>query len=114
MPSIESINLEAGFPTVAETKKRLETELELARRKGTPVLKLIHGYGSSGKGGKLRTAVRTALKGHEGGRVRRVIVGEDWSIFNASTREVLDQYSDLRNDRDLEQANPGITIVQLR
>jgi hypothetical protein len=115
MAHIELLNLEAGYPTAAEAKKRLATELQVARRKGTRVLKVVHGYGSSGKGGKLRTALRTALNRHRSdGDVRRVIAGEDWSIFDAGTRELLDLYPELRNDRDLEAGNAGITIVQIR
>ena len=46
------LNLELGRPTADEALRRLEAELEAARHMNTPLLKLIHGYGSSGKGGQ--------------------------------------------------------------
>ena len=47
------VNLELGRPTADEALRRLEAELEAARHMNTPLLKLIHGYGSSGKGGRI-------------------------------------------------------------
>ena len=112
---IAIVNLEAGFPTAAETRQRVATELGLARRKSIAVLKLIHGYGSSGKGGKLRSAVRAVLTQARAERqIGRVVWGEAWSIFDEDSRALLDRYPDLRNDADLEKANPGITLVEVR
>ena len=45
-------NLEAGYPTVAEALKHLNFEIRHAKAAGCPVLKIIHGYGSTGTGGK--------------------------------------------------------------
>ena len=42
------LNLELGRPTADEALRRLEAELEAARHMNTPLLKLIHGSGSSG------------------------------------------------------------------
>ena len=112
---IAIVNLEAGFPTTAETRKRVATELELARRQGIGVLKLIHGYGSTGKGGKLRSAVRAALQQSRAQReVGRVVWGEAWSIFDDDSRALLDRYPDLQRDADLEKTNAGITFVEVR
>ena len=79
------------------------------------MLKLIHGYGSSGKGGKLRSAVRAALTARRAeGRVGRVIFGEAWSIFDEDSRALIDRYPDLRRESDLEKANAGITLVEVK
>ena len=43
------LNLELGRPTADEALRRLEAELEAARHMNTPLLKLIHGYGSYGQ-----------------------------------------------------------------
>jgi hypothetical protein len=114
MARIEVVNMEYGLPTADEARKRLVTELDLARRKGVKVLKLIHGYGSSGRGGKLRTALRSVLRKREQqGTVGRIIEGEVWSIFDEASRGLLDHYPDLRGDRDLEKGNAGITLVEI-
>jgi len=56
------INLEEGMPRVNEALLRLERELTLARQQGYAVVKIIHGYGSSGVGGTLRTEVQKWLR----------------------------------------------------
>ena len=112
---IAAINLEAGFPTATETRRRVATELEVANRSGIGVLKLIHGYGSTGKGGMLRRAVRAVLTQISAERkIGRVVFGEAWSIFDEDSRALLARYPDLRRDVDLEKANAGITLVEVR
>jgi hypothetical protein len=111
---IDVLNFEAGYPGAEEAKRRLATELAQARRRGISVLKIIHGYGSSGRGGKLRRSLRTALRQHsQEGTVGHVVFGEAWSIFEESTRTLLERYPGLREDRDLERGNPGITLVEV-
>ena len=60
--SVKELNLEQGMPTVDAAMGWLEAELAAARKMGRPALKLIHGYGSSGRGGKIRTACRGYLR----------------------------------------------------
>ena len=52
------VNLEYGRPTVETALVRLNTEIANARSEQIRVVTLIHGYGSSGKGGKIRVACR--------------------------------------------------------
>ena len=75
------LNLELGRPTADEALRRLEAGLEAARHMNTPLLKLIHGYGSSGKGGRIRTASRKYLLAQqEKGRIAAVVPGERSSM----------------------------------
>ena len=109
------VQMKAGMPTVAEARRRLAVELENARRRGLRVLKLVHGYGSSGVGGKLRGALRRTLAEQQSaGRVARIVPGEQWTVFDEGARALLDSYPDLRTDSDLERGNAGITFVELR
>ncbi len=76
------LNLELGRPTADEALRRLEAELEAARHMNTPLLKLIHGYGSSGKGGRIRTASRKYLLAQqEKGRIAAVVLGEELCLL---------------------------------
>lgn len=106
------INIEAGMPTVEVGQKRLYLEIVTAKRQGIKILKIIHGYGSSGVGGKLKKGILEflAVKKKEG-IIKAFVPGEDWSIFNKAARDILEQYHDLRKDNDLENCNLGITIV---
>ncbi len=73
---LREVNLEAGMPFVDQAIKRLTFELHQSRRQGFAAVKIIHGYGSSGVGGKIRTASREVPEGAEGkGRDRRFPAG---------------------------------------
>jgi hypothetical protein len=111
---IQVINLEAGLPTVEEARARLRAALDECRRAGTSAVKVIHGYGSSGKGGALRSGVRASLhRRRKEGLVKHVVHGERWSAFEEEARRALEACPALRKDRDLERGNEGITIVVL-
>ena len=112
--SVKELNLEQGMPTVDAAMGWLEAELAAARKMGRPALKLIHGYGSSGRGGKIRTACRKYLREQAAaGRVRLVIAGEEFSIFSEETRRSFALCGELRQDRDLDGENRGVTFVLL-
>ena len=84
---VRELNLELGRPSVDEAMRRLDYELAAAGMLRTKVFKLIHGYGSSGTGGKIRTACRKQLQLYkEQGRIVDFIPGENFTIFDASTR----------------------------
>ena len=85
MKGVEVLDMEYGHPSSREAVLRLDTELAVARKKGVRVLKIIHGYGSSGKGGKLRASLRTALMRQKEPGIGRVVAGESWSIFDADS-----------------------------
>lgn len=106
------INLEDGRPTRHQALLRLAHELHKARRARVPVIKLIHGYGSSGVGGVLRIAVWSELRQlKERGQIRAFCTGEDWRISNEVAWEILEAFPELKKDSDLGRANKGITVV---
>ena len=114
MKGVRELNLELGYPTVDEALRRLKAELSATRKMKTPVIKIIHGYGSTGKGGRIRTAVRKYLTEQQtAGKVNTVIRGEDFSIFSETTRRAFTRCEHLRQDRDLDNENRGITFVIL-
>ena len=108
------VNLEAGMPTVATAKTLLSHSLRTAKATGTHVVKLIHGYGSSGKGGAIRTAVRKELEERQRqGQIQLYIPGDEFSPFYENARQAVYQYPELAKDRDYTRTNQGITIVVL-
>lgn len=109
-----TINLESGMPTVDHALARLRVEFTSAKTLRVKVIKLIHGYGSSGTGGRIRTAVRAELENlKRAGRIKAYVPGEKWEIFNMETIRMLDACGELRSDRDLGRFNNGITMVLL-
>ena len=112
--SLREVNLETGMPYVDQAIQRLVHEIAHSRKMGCTVLKVIHGYGSSGKGGKIRTESRrylTRLKGQ--GEITDFLPGEKFSIFEDATRRAFIRCDDLRRDADLDRYNNGVTFVVL-
>ena len=111
---LREVNLELGKPTVNAAIKRLTFELHHSRSLGCAALKIIHGYGSSGSGGRIRVEARTYLARLKSrGEIRDVIPGEEFSIFNPAVLEAFRRCDGLRRDPDRERHNNGVTIVLL-
>jgi Smr domain-containing protein len=111
---IKTINLEDGLPSVPQARARLAHELQAAAQAGTSLLKIIHGYGSSGAGGDLRIALQSTLRQMKNnGEIRECIFGENWSKGDERAWALLKQFPDLKQDHDLGRSNKGITIVVL-
>lgn len=108
--SIRTINLEAGKPTVEEALIRLERELNFAKSAGVLLIRIIHGYGSSGVGGDIRNACRRyLLEAYQKGKIKRFIPGELLRISTKQGLTILSRYPELKND----EKNRGITIIEL-
>ena len=111
---IHELNIEIGRPDVIQALRQLEFYIANTRVKGDKVIKIIHGYGSSGRGGKIRSATRKLLKQYkEDGRITLLIKGENFSIFDPSTRYLIERFPETANDPDLDNANSGITYIML-
>ena len=112
--AIKTINLKSDMPLVREALQRLDRELALARQEKVRLLKLVHGYGSTGAGGEIRVAVqKRLLEMTESGHIRGCIFGENWSKSDDATWKLVQSHPDLKSDADLGRGNRGITIVML-
>ena len=115
MSAIRTYNVEAGLPTLDEARRLVIAEIKQAKREGIKVLKVIHGYGSSGKGGALCTGLRKSfgLRKKEGA-IKDFVAGENFSIFNDTVLALLQAVPELRGDPDLDAINEGVTFVWLK
>ena len=116
MPStLREINLELGKPFVDEAIRRLTFEIKQSERQGIKVLKIIHGYGSSGTGGKIRVEARRYLERlKQRSEIRGFITGEKFSIFDEDPRAAFLLCDELRRDHDLERHNNGVSFIVLK
>ena len=114
MPSLLTLNIKQDMPTVDEARRRLILELDRAKKQGYKAIKLIHGYGSTGKGGALKDALRKSLSlRRKEGVIRSFVAGERWDSVEDGARVILDACPELGRDSDLGQGNEGVTIVLL-
>jgi len=111
---LREVNIKSDLPTVDDAIRRVTYNIKNAGAFGVSALKIIHGYGSTGKGGAIRTETRKYLDRQIIRRqIKYYITGEDFSIFNENTRKAFLACDGLRNDSDIERHNNGITIVIL-
>jgi len=90
----------------------LEMWHQARNRPEVRVVKIIHGHGSSGRGGTTREVTRNWLFKHRA-RFRAVIDGEDYSIADPATVELRREVGQ-DADSDLDRGNRGITLVWIR
>ena len=112
MKRLKEINLEGGKPTVVDALIILKSSINNAQGGNVGCLYIIHGYGSSGKGGAIRDKTRQWLNAQaRNGVVKCVINGEDFNLFNFKALELKNTYKDL--EQLLKVCNHGVTIVEL-
>lgn len=112
--AIKIVNLETGRPTVAVAITRLNQELAMAKAYHIKSIKIIHGYGSSGKGGAIKKEVQQVLqKKKRSGMIKEFVAGEDFDPFHDAARRILDLDASLKKDSDYCRGNDGITIIVL-
>lgn len=112
MSKYKEINIEEGMPTVDEAMSYLKMSISLCKQNKIACLAIIHGYGSSGKGGKIRVKVRQWLNAQaRKGAIKAVINGEDFNIFNFKALELKNKYKEL--EKLLKACNHGMTVVEI-
>jgi len=108
----KTINLEQGHPPLETALQKMDDAVEDAAKNNIHVVTLIHGYGSSGKGGRIRSECRKKLDFMKSkGRIRDYIAGEDFSRKFGPAKMLLQRYPHLSEDSSFNKGNRGITLV---
>jgi len=96
-----------------QVEQELDDTLSKVRNHSTwRVIKVIHGYGSSGKGGATKETVRNWAYQRRR-HLRAVIDGENYAIFDDDTQEMRAECGPIA-DPDLGAGNPGVTILWVK
>ena len=112
MSAYTELNIKEGMPHVCEAMDYLKNSLDRCRRNRYKCILVIHGYGSTGKGGAIHDKARQWLKAQErNGKIKSVIFGEDFSIFNFKSLELKNRYREL--EPLMKVCNHGVTVVEL-
>lgn len=108
-----SFDIKSDMPDRMEAGRRLALIIKEYKGK-EKVIKIIHGYGSTGVGGSIRHLVRSSLrKRMKNKEIKAFIPGEAFSQLMGFD-EIIHQYMDLlKNDPDFHKSNEGITFVIL-
>jgi endonuclease IV len=107
------INLEAGGPTAEEALERLTQQVRAASEAGIRALVVIHGYGSSGSGGKIKWVVRDALENNYfSDRVDEYYFGEELALGSSGYQTVIKRRVSLKQHlSQFKIGNAGMTVL---
>ena len=112
MKKFAELNIKSGMPLADDAMRYLQDSLDRLRRERCGCVLMVHGYGSTGKGGAICTRARSWLRAQEkAGRVKRVIPGEEFQLFNFDALALKNTYREL--EPLLRVCNHGVTVVEL-
>jgi hypothetical protein len=104
-------SVKSGMPSVSEALIRLQTFIKMTQKKER-IIKIVHGYGSSGVGGSIKEAVRAYLAEQKNkGLIKSYIPGEAFSQMMGFDAEIKTYQSLLEKDSDYRKSNSGITYI---
>ncbi len=108
------IDLKDDIYSVEYALAIVEIEIEGAKKEGLTAVKILHGYGSHGRGGAIMIALRKQLRiWKKSGFIKNYFGGDKWDLFDKDSQQILLQDKSIVGDCDLGHANPGITIIQI-
>ncbi|MBQ2877038.1 MAG: Smr/MutS family protein [Clostridia bacterium] len=111
MSNYTEINIKFGMPRVVDAMEDLKSSLERCRKNKFKCVLIIHGYGSTGKGGAIQKKARQWLLAQKrNGKLKAVEFGENFSIFNFNALELKNRYKEL--ETLMEVHNEGVTVVE--
>lgn len=116
MDNIKSINVESGLYACDEALALIENEIEvLSLDPNVKILKVIHGYGSSGSGGAIKSSLPNLLKRLvKLNKIEDFIENNKFGALNAKYKKYTKLYPSLLLDSDLQNLNAGITLIFLK
>jgi hypothetical protein len=112
---IQIINLEINMPSTDEALERFHQHVEKLHHKGLRAVKVIHGHGSSGTGGKIRQEFRNAMEyGLWREYVLDVYYGETLYPSSEHFQDLIKNYPAIKKylSKDMYR-NLGITLLIL-
>jgi hypothetical protein len=111
---LKFVNIKEDSATVEYAINKLEIEIENAKNENITAIKVLHGYGSHGRGGAIFKMLKLKLEQWKRSKfIKNYFFGDKWNIFDQNTLMILTKDKTIYNDEDLNKANPGITIIEI-
>jgi len=109
---IRVVNIKKDNPNSDYALFLLDEEIKYSRAVGNRIIIVIHGYGSHGKGGVIKEAVKNYLpllkKKHV---ITDYVFGENWGNINESTVRMTLICPQLMVDENLHGNNSGVSVI---
>ena len=109
------INIKQGSPHVEEALELLTEQLRKCLDLGVKAIILIHGYGSSGEGGRIKWAIHDALDNNRySNRVDEYFYGENVAYGSETYQALLKRRPGLKRYlKRFKEGNAGMTVLLL-
>ena len=109
------INIKQGSPNVEEALDELTEQLRKSLELGIKAIILIHGYGSSGEGGRIKWAIHDALENNRySDRVLDYFYGENVAYGTEAYQALLRRRPGLKRYlKRFKEGNAGMTVLLL-
>lgn len=109
------LNIKQDGPYVEEALDRLTDYLRKSLEVGIKAIVLIHGYGSSGEGGRIKWAIHDALQSNRySDRVDEYHFGEDVAFGSDAYHALLRRRPGLKSYlKRFKEGNAGMTVLLL-
>ena len=109
------INIKQGSPNVEEALDELTEQLRKSLELGIKTIILIHGYGSSGEGGRIKWAIHDALENNRySDRVLDYFFGENVAYGTEAYQALLRRRPGLKRYlKRFKEGNAGMTVLLL-
>ena len=110
------LNIKQDGPYVEEALDLLTDYLRKSLELGIKAIVLIHGYGSSGEGGRIKWAIHDALENNRySDRVDEYYFGEDVPFASEAYHALLKRRPGLKRYlKRFKEGNAGMTVLLLR
>ena len=110
------LNIKQDGPYVEEALERLTEYLRKSLEVGIKAIVLIHGYGSSGEGGRIKWAIHDALENNRySDRVDEYYFGEDVAYGSQAYQALLRRRPGLKRYlKRFKEGNAGMTVLLLK
>jgi hypothetical protein len=109
------INIKQGSPHVEEALELLTEQLRKCLDLGIKAIILIHGYGSTGEGGRIKWAIQDALENNRySDRVDEYFFGENVAYGSQAYHALLKRRPGLKRYlKRFKEGNAGMTVLLL-
>lgn len=110
------LNIKQDGPYVDEALERLTKYLRKCLEIGIKTIVLIHGYGSSGEGGRIKWAIHDALENNRySDRVDEYYFGEDVAYGSEAYHALHKRRPGLKRYlKSFKEGNAGMTVLLLK
>lgn len=111
---MKTFDIKSDMPTTQEASVRLANIIRTSNGKDK-VIKIIHGYGSTGVGGSIKTTVHASLRNRvRSQEIKAFIPGEAFSQPMGFDEAIRTYKNLLKADSDYNKMNDGITYIILK